>query len=206
MSGVGAGRGIAAAPKRRPLDEWERLFRAQRPAIRTILVRYRIPPEEADDLVQTTFLEALRQAPTIRHPVAWMIGTLRHHCLEHRRRGHRLRRRQVSLDSGAPHRGDGAEPAEGGVRGKGGRPQPLDLPVVPGTSEAVERRLYLLSLLRPLPIKLRVLLVARYLYGMVDHEVAELTGLATGSVRKMTLRALERVRAEAGRLRRPGPP
>ena len=96
-----------------------------------------------------------------------------------------MRQRQVSLDSDV---------------GEGKGRVALDLPVVPGSAEAVERRLYLLSLLRPLPIKLRVLLVARYLYGMVDHEVAEITGLAAGSVRKMTLRALARVRAEAGRL------
>ncbi len=38
-----------------------------------------------------------------------------------------------------------------------------------------------------------------------SHEVAKLTGLATGSVRKMTLRALGRVRAEAGRLVATGP-
>ena len=182
--------GVAGAEARRSLDEWEALFEDQRPAIRTILARYQIAPEEAEDLVQTTFFEALKQAVTIRHPVAWMTGTLRHHCLEHRRTGHRVRRRQVSLDTD--------------VSDRGGRVT-LELPLVQDTAQAVERRLYLLSLLRPLPIKLRVLLVARYLYGMVDHEVAEIAGLAASPVRKMTLRALERIRAEAGRLGRAAP-
>jgi RNA polymerase sigma factor (sigma-70 family) len=151
--------------------------------MRTVLARYQIPPEEAEELAQTTYLEALEQAARIRHPVAWMIGRLRHHCLEHRRKGYRLRRRQVSLDTGM---------------GEAGRRVALHQPVVEDGAEAVERRLYLLSLLRTLPVKLRVLLVERYLYGRVDHEVAKKVGLATSSVRR------RRVGRWRGRERRRG--
>ena len=50
-----------------------------------ILGRYRIPPEDRDDLVQEAYLALLRRRERIADPAAWLRGALRVACLRYRR-------------------------------------------------------------------------------------------------------------------------
>ena len=60
-------------------------------AARVYLRRHRLPPEDADDILQETLLAFLCKHEEIRDPEAWLRGTLRKRCQLY------WRRRQRSL-------------------------------------------------------------------------------------------------------------
>ncbi|HEY4588533.1 MAG TPA: sigma factor, partial [Thermoanaerobaculia bacterium] len=49
------------------------LLEAIRPRLRRLLRSYDIPPEDAEDLVQESILEALRKWDTIRQKDVWLL-------------------------------------------------------------------------------------------------------------------------------------
>jgi RNA polymerase sigma factor (sigma-70 family) len=53
---------------------------------RVYLRRYRLPPEDADDILQQTLLIYLYKHEEIYNPEAWLRGTLRKRCLLYWRR------------------------------------------------------------------------------------------------------------------------
>lgn len=57
------------------------LSRQLRPKLCRILAWYRIPPEDGEDLVQTTLLLAMTRWCEIRSPAPWILGTLRNRCI-----------------------------------------------------------------------------------------------------------------------------
>lgn len=59
----------------------EQLLTAVRPHTRRVLSRYQIPTEDADDLLQETFVALVFKWRTIRNPEAWLLATLRNRCL-----------------------------------------------------------------------------------------------------------------------------
>jgi RNA polymerase sigma factor (sigma-70 family) len=59
----------------------ENLVRDFEPRARAIVGFHGIPREEADDLVQETYLTYLRRRAEVRDPQAWLAGTLRRRCL-----------------------------------------------------------------------------------------------------------------------------
>src|SRR4029079_17597629 len=58
--------------------------------LKKVLSRYRIPAQDADDLLQETFLIMVSKLATIRNPDAWVVATLANRCIIYWRR-HRSR-------------------------------------------------------------------------------------------------------------------
>jgi RNA polymerase sigma-70 factor, ECF subfamily len=170
----------AAAPSTPPAsatggDELARAFAEQRPALRRLLRSFKIPPEDAEDLLQKTLLLAVMKQREIERPGAWLFGTLRTLCAVYCRKRRKETWRVHELD------------APGG--------ELLVPPVAPEGQQQRERRLLLAELARGLPPHQRRVLMLRYQLGMQDVEVAAATGLAPISVRRTSLRAVERMRA-----------
>ena len=64
------------------------------PEIRQVLVRLRIPAQDAEDLIQETLLAFVAKRAAIANPVPWLLATLRNQCLLYWRR----RRRRFAFD------------------------------------------------------------------------------------------------------------
>jgi RNA polymerase sigma factor (sigma-70 family) len=62
------------------------------PKLRRILLRYRIPARDADELLQETFLVLVSKQESVRNPDAWLQVTLSNRCVLYWRR----RRSRVS--------------------------------------------------------------------------------------------------------------
>ena len=52
-----------------------------RPRLKSLFARYRIPPEDTEDILQQGLLALIYQWQNIRDPEAWLFGTLRNRCL-----------------------------------------------------------------------------------------------------------------------------
>jgi RNA polymerase sigma factor (sigma-70 family) len=61
-----------------PLDDIIRRFSSR---ARAITGYHRIPPQDADDLLQQTFVTFLVRRDEVRNPEAWLAGTLNQRCL-----------------------------------------------------------------------------------------------------------------------------
>ena len=151
-----------------------------KPTLRKVLRYFDIPLADAEDLVQTIALQACRDWSKIRWPAAWFVGNLRRRCIQYHRARRLAIRREVSL-------GETYDESEFGEPS-------VPLPIVPSPAEHLELRVDLRRLLRCLSAKQRLLLAARFRLGMVDHEAATLAGVAPASARKLTSRAMARLR------------
>src|SRR3954453_13438678 len=63
----------------------EILARAE-PRLKRVLSRYRIPPQDADDILQETFLIMVSKAGRPPNPDAWLVPTLANRCIIYWRR------------------------------------------------------------------------------------------------------------------------
>ena len=67
------------------LRQIEEIVSRARPEFVRVLRSFRIPSEDARDLVQNVYVKFLEKSETVSDPVAWMIGALRCECLHFRR-------------------------------------------------------------------------------------------------------------------------
>jgi len=156
-----------------PLDraardrEIEDLVEALRPGFRSVLKRFRVPPPDAEDLLQQTFLAFLNQRPRIRNPEAWLTGTLKNQC----RLYWRSRRRSLyqAIDATLLEE----------LAGDDGR-----------NTGQLELRHDLDLALGHIPARCRRLLRARYYHGCRGAEAARLTGYRASGVYKVLDRCL----------------
>jgi RNA polymerase sigma factor (sigma-70 family) len=155
------------------------LCQSLRPRMRAILNRYRIPADEADDLVQTTLQLVIEHRAAIQRPVPWLLTTLRNHCALYWRDRRRRAPRHVRLDLLRDEQGEAAD---------------LLLPPVPPEQERREALLDLRRLGRGLPAQQRRLLELRHRLGLTAEQAAAVTGQAPNSQHKMTGRALANLR------------
>lgn len=67
------------------------------PRFAQVLARFKIPPQDAEDLLQQTLLAFVRKEASVRVPETWLVGTLRNRCLKY----WRARRRSLytAIDS-----------------------------------------------------------------------------------------------------------
>lgn len=91
----------AAAGVERPSEQpaaaresFEELFERMRPRFRAITRRYRIPPGDAEDLVQEAVLTVVAKSRKIRSPEAWLVATLQNRCIVYWRRVLRRKHRE----------------------------------------------------------------------------------------------------------------
>jgi RNA polymerase sigma factor (sigma-70 family) len=134
--------------------------------VKALFVRYGIPPQDTEDILQQALLALVYQRQAIRDPEAWLIGTLRNKCLlywrEHRRRLYEAVDAAVLELVAAP-----TPPAQAGT----------------------DLRHDLESALEQLPERCRSLLALRY-QGFEPPEVAERLGYSQASISKVTNRCL----------------
>ena len=144
------------------------LLRRIRPRLQKILSALRVPPEDADDLVQDVMMQFIRKRSGIREPEAWFNVALRLQWRFYLRT--RSRRRTVAVDQAL------LDAMAGGAE--------------PDAERAAQRR-GLGRWISKLPRKCRELLRLRYGRGLDDREVAEETGYRPSSVDKVTRRCVD---------------
>ncbi len=158
----------------------EELFLDLQPKLRRVFRRFRLPVEDAEDVLQETFLDLVYKQDEIYNAEAWVLAAVRNRCIVYWRR----RRRQLweAVDAAvlelfaAPH---------------------------PPSQEAVDLRRDLERVLARLPQRCRSVLALRYGLGYRSQEVAERLGYRPSSIRKVTSRcvaALSRELLAAGDL------
>jgi len=167
-------------------DILEDFLKRVRPRIRGLFLRYRIPIQDTEDILQQALLALLYHRDSIRDPEAWLVGTLRNKCLLYWR-NHR-RKLYDSVDATV-----------------------LDLvaePVAPDQEDADLRR-DLTTAIEQLPERCRSILSLRYRHGYSPAEMSVFLGSSQGSISKMTnrcLAALTRRLVASGLLRSSGEP
>lgn len=146
---------------------FEEFLKAVEPKLKRLLASYRIPREDAEDLVQTGVLALLYQWERVRDPECWLFGTVKRRCLMY----WRARKRKVYT---------AVEPV---------LLELLSEPVAPA-QERSDLRCDLESLIGRLPVRCRSLLRLRFQLGYGPEETARKLGCRTSSIGKMTTRCL----------------
>jgi RNA polymerase sigma factor (sigma-70 family) len=142
------------------------LARAE-PRLKRVLSRYRIPAQDADDLLQETFLIMVSKADSIRNADAWLVATLANRCIIYWRK-QRSKLWDLVDTTILELLSDAEAPPQ----------------------ESAELRYDLDSLLSHLPDRCRSLLRLRYGFGCSTAEAAERMGYCKSSIRKVTRRCL----------------
>jgi RNA polymerase sigma-70 factor (ECF subfamily) len=134
----------------------------------------------AEDLVQTVFLQVLRDADRCqpgRPVLPWLLGMLEHRAIDVRRRAH-VRREQGGAEVvGAAH----------GIAAEGA--SPLDL------AADAEGRQRVAEALAGMPREYREVLTLRLVHGLAAVDIAHSLGLPPATVRMRASRGLELLRA-----------
>jgi len=145
----------------------EQFLERARPRLKSLFARYRIPPEDTEDLLQQSLIALIYQWRHIRDPEAWLSGTMRNRCLIYWRN----RRRKLY---------DGVDAAVLEWMAK---------PVMP-EQEGADLARDLTTVIERLPDRCRSLLKLRYQLGYEPPEVAERMGYSPASIGKVTTRCL----------------
>jgi RNA polymerase sigma factor (sigma-70 family) len=145
----------------------EHFLHRMRPRLRTLFSRYRIPPQDTEDILQQALLVLVYQWQTIRDPEAWLLGTLKNRCLLY----WRDRRRQLYDAVDATVLEWIAEP---------NAPE----------QEKADLRRDLATVIGRLPERCQSVLLLRYRLGYESAEVAERLGYSPSSMSKITTRCL----------------
>lgn len=146
---------------------FDEFLRRMEPRLKRLLGTYRIPPEDAEDVLQQTLLALLYQWDRVRDPEFWLLGTLKRHCLMYWRNNRR--RIYSAVDSTVL--------------------EWLSEPVAP-SQEKTDLLCDLESLLGRLPSRCRSLLQLRFRLGFEPPEVARRLGYRASSIGKITHRCL----------------
>jgi RNA polymerase sigma-70 factor (ECF subfamily) len=150
-----------------PATSLEQLLREIQPKLTQILGRYRIPAQDADDVLQETFLTLIHKWDVVRNPEAWLVVTLRNRCLIYWRNKRKYLFQAVDTAI----------------------LEMLSEPVAPHQKTS-ELRYDLDRLISRLPGRCRSLLRLRYNLGCSSAEMAERMGYQKSSIRKVTSRCL----------------
>ena len=132
----------------------------------------RVPPHEADDLVQDVFILALRRLPTLREPGrfgAWIAAIARNRAYDYHRRS-------------VPE-----EPIEDDLPDETAGSARRDPEIQAGA---------ILAVVKSLPEAYRETLILRFVEGMTGPEIAAHTGMTPGSVRVNLHRGMQQLRAK----------
>lgn len=153
--------------------EFDAVLLRARPSLKRVLGYFRIPPEDAEDLMQQACLHTFRRWGDIYNYEGFLTGVLAQLCRAYWRRACRSRLSQVDV----------------------GDLEHLARPVPPG-QRRVECSLDLLRLLSALRPRDRLILRLRYVEGLTAVEVADLLGMRVANTRKVVQRARARLLKE----------
>lgn len=148
-------------------EAFAELMGAITPTATRVCRRYRIPPHDAEDLMQQALVALLDKRDEIEDAEAWFAGTLRNHCLMYWRR--RRRRLYTAVDSAIL-----AELADPG----------------PSQQQAIDLNHDLGRALGRLPTRCKSVLRLRYGMGCEPSETAEKLGYRSSSIYKILDRCL----------------
>ncbi len=146
------------------LDE---VLKTIEPRMKRILYRYRIPEQDAEDLLQHTLLTLLYKRDEIEKPEPWILATFRNRCIMYWRS--RQSQLHQAMDSTI-----------------------LELFAEPGppTQESTELSHDLERSIARLPMRCQRVLRLRYGLDYGPSEVAQALGYKPSSIRKITNRCL----------------
>ena len=150
-----------------PTASFDEFLRSMEPRLKRLLGIYRIPPDDAEDVLQQALLALLYQWDRVRDPECWLIGTLKRHCLMYWRNNRR--RIYSAVDSSLL--------------------EWLSEPMAP-SQEKADLLSDLDSLLERLPSRCRSLLRLRFRMGFEPVEIARQLGYRASSIGKITHRCL----------------
>ncbi|MCB1057615.1 MAG: sigma-70 family RNA polymerase sigma factor [Acidobacteria bacterium] len=145
-----------------PTDPITELLQVLKPRLKTILARFRIPRQDAEDVLQDSLLLLVRRHAGLRDPAAYLLSTLQYRChmyWRHRRRDRLLDIGDQLLEHLAP-------------------------PMRAADQAAVEARRDLGRQLATLEPGARRLVLLRYALGYTNRETARRLGLPHDSVRQ----------------------
>ncbi|HEX2223569.1 MAG TPA: sigma-70 family RNA polymerase sigma factor [Thermoanaerobaculia bacterium] len=145
----------------------EDVLKRVEPRLKKILSRYRIPAQDADDLLQETFLIMVSKAGSIRNPDAWILATLNNRCVIYWRK-YRSQLWDLVDTTILEILAEAEAPAQ----------------------EQAALRYDLDSLISHLPDRCKSVLRLRYGLGCSTAETAERMGYCKSSIRKVTRRCL----------------
>jgi RNA polymerase sigma-70 factor, ECF subfamily len=131
----------------------------------------RVPPEEADDLVQDVFLSAMRQLSGLRTVAAfrgWLAAIARNRAMDYFRQSRTKMPLEENMRQELPSRDSGLGALE------------------------------VLDLIRRLPEAYRETMILRLVEGMTGPEIAQQTGLTADSVRVNLCRGMKMLRGLLG--------
>jgi len=158
-------------------ESFEEFFEGMRPRFRAITKRYRVPPGDAEDLVQEAVLTLVAKSRAIRNPEAWLVATLQNRCLVYWRRVLRREEREVRSSAELKEEGRWEESLEAERS-----------PDEPWLQWDLERAI------ETLPEQMQELIRLRYQEGCTHGEVAERLGYSRNSPSQLCARALRRLR------------
>jgi len=143
--------------------------------------------EDAEDTMQEVLLKSVPYLPKFNSPkalVVWLYKVAKNHCLMSRRRSKFAPKQDLSLEQLMPDRKELEQTGSDGII----NPEAFAI-----RSEEAGR---LRDAIQRLPPQYRIVLVLRDMEGLSDEEVAEITGLRSGTVRVRLHRARLFVRKE----------
>jgi RNA polymerase sigma factor (sigma-70 family) len=146
---------------------FEEFLKAVEPRLKRLLATYRIPGEDAEDVLQQALLALLYQWERVRDPESWLFGTVRRHCLMY----WRARRRRIYSAVDATIL------------------EWLSAPLAP-PQERADLLCDLENLINRLPNRCRKLLRLRFRLGYEPLEAAREMGYRDSSIGKVTTRCL----------------
>ncbi len=145
----------------------EEFLQRVRPRLKSLFARYRIPPQDTEDILQQALLALVYQRESIRDAESWLIGTLRNKCLLYWR--DRRRKLYEAVDTAAL--------------------ESMAEPIAP-LQEDMDLRRDLANAIDRLPERCRSLLSLRYRHGYEPPELAARLGYSPSSISKITTRCL----------------
>lgn len=154
------------AALRHPTEPLEELAQRLEPRLKQLMARYRIPAQDAEDLVQTALIATLRSYSTLADPEGWLVRTVINQCLMYHRS--RRRRPEDPLDQDA-----------------------AELLPVPSFEARIADREDVERRLAKLPPVCQQLFRLRFIYGFSAKEVAELMGRKVSNVYNQTHRCMK---------------
>jgi len=145
----------------------EEVLERMQPRLKRILFRYRIPAQDAEDILQETFLIMVAKWGSIRNPDSWLLATLANRCVIYWRK-YRSRLWDLVDTTILELLAESESPVQ----------------------EQSDLRFDLDALLAALPERCRSILRLRYGLGCSTAEAAERTGYCKSSIRKVTRRCI----------------
>src|ERR1022692_2541866 len=150
--------------------------------------------QDAEDTMQEVLVKSVPYLPKFDSPralVVWLYRVAKNRCLMSRRKSKFAPKQEISLEELMPDRKELERLSEDG------RVNPEMFAI---RSEEAEQ---LREAIQRLPSQYRIVLVLRDMEGLTDEEVAEITGLRSGTVRVRLHRARLFVRKELMKTRKP---